>query len=152
MTPLLNDLDYLAELTTCLTHALARLVQLRPSDPITFLETSLRQHRRLHPRENQGREVCSPSQSINNSAVASPTPPPAGFAPPSLAREGVTAGKGDALRDTTVNPVALVRCEEDFIADEYINLDSVDPSQVLHKHSRLDFQTIGDLFDDDDFG
>ncbi|GFR69793.1 hypothetical protein ElyMa_005641000 [Elysia marginata] len=151
MTPLLNDLDYLAELTNCLTNALARLLQHRPPDPISFIERSLRQHRRLHPTQQQGRKSHRSAVSQENCPVASPdtvvhlndrsAPDPSS----SGASSTVTASLKRGLANRAQGH------EEDFLVDDCF--DSVSPAtNMVHETFKCDFSTIGDLFDDDDFG
>ncbi|KAK3753468.1 hypothetical protein RRG08_056359 [Elysia crispata] len=148
MTPLLNDLDYLEELTNCLTNALARLVQLRPPDPITFIERSLRHHRRLHPASYQGREARSLNVSNEKTPIVSPDMPDGCHEP----RSDITPQAGETFKPRGKQAIidTAVDYGADFIVDDYS--DSVDPSNIVHKHSKLDFRSIGDLFDDDDFG
>ncbi|GFN84542.1 hypothetical protein PoB_001104800 [Plakobranchus ocellatus] len=156
MTPLLNDLDYLEEVTNCLTHTLARLLQTRPPDPITFIEHSLRQHRRQHPKQNQGKEACETTSSDENTAVASPADSSAAAGHKEPSRVDLTSGTPTVVATSVDGEprAGIISNEKDNNSDDAIEdcIDLISPSLMVHSHIQTDLHDIGDLFDDFDFG
>ena len=120
--------------------------QLNFSLSFSFSITSSLQ--RLHPVSYQGREAGSLNVSNEKTPIVSPDMPDGCHEP----RSDTTPQAGETCKPRSKQAIVdtAVDYGADFIVDDYS--DSVDPSNIVHKHSKLDFQTIGDLFDDADFG